>query len=447
MSQEDTDRNQPILPVVSRRTFLKGAGAVALGTTAAFIFRRFGLDNNQPNPKTPEAALTPELESVSSVLVLDFFDLNRFSPDNETALKKMGVQDPSTTKGLQYGVPQNEDQVRAIAQEFLKVTYATHGIQVVDVMRKTKDLIEPNKPITTLRQISIVDAVSIGEIQLDKIGNPTASVKISEEGVDTFVSQSTEGVVNISFELGNFPFVSILYGSRLKHPEMARQYPSIRTVGETTGYTDYQGNTITADEYNKTLIMLNETEIGLLNPKDRETVFLDGYTGTETYENLRKLVTICKKYPGKMFVAAAGNPTKIQGFKMPDIREARETMVSQGEWPDNLLICGFKVFDFSSGVGSYTGVASYGADIYVSGEDLKSLGFDQASSFATPVITEIVRQIKERGITSTVAVKETLMHMADEEEGVVVGPTGESFAYNVLNLQKAKEVLGTLHTP
>ena len=89
-------------------------------------------------------------------------------------------------------------------------------------------------------------------------------------------------------------------------------------------------------------------------------------------------------------MAAGGNPFYLDGIQYPDIREARKAISEKGLWPSNLIVVGFEANESGQKV-----PASLGADIYVSLEDLKSLGFSGASSYATPVITEIIRQIEK----------------------------------------------------
>lgn len=217
---------------------------------------------------------------------------------------------------------------------------------------------------------------------------------------------------------------------------MARQGPSTITIGERTTYRDYQGNDITEEEYNEISRKMNETEIVTLEPNERDVRFLDGYTGDKTYQNLLKLTDVARKYPGKMLIAAGGNPTYLQGLKIPDIREARAALEKQGQWPDNLLIVGFQARE-----SGFVGRASYGADIYVSDKDLGELGFSGASSYATPVVTEITRRLIAGGSNTHKQVKEGIMQLTQAAESL---EGSEKVEYRLLDLDKAKNSLGDL---
>lgn len=179
---------------------------------------------------------------------------------------------------------------------------------------------------------------------------------------------------------------------------------------------------------------MNETEVVLKKPSDRDVVFLDGYAGEKTYDNLRKLAQIVRKHPEKIFITAGGNPTYLNGLRIPDIREARSMLEKQGLWPDNLLVVGFQARE-----SGFVGQASYGADVYVSDEDLEKLGFSGASSYATPVVSEITRQLISKGVNIPVKVKEALTQMtrtAESWEG------SEKTEYRIIDLEKAKDIVG-----
>ena len=131
-----------------------------------------------------------------------------------------------------------------------------------------------------------------------------------------------------------------------------------------------------------------------------------------------------------MFVAAGGNPTYLKGLKIPDIRDARAKLEEQGLWPENLIIVGFQARE-----SGFVGQASYGADIYVADKDLEELGFSGASSYATPVVTEITRRVVYAGSKTHKQAREGLMALtqaAETYEG------SEKVYYPLLDLGKVK---------
>ena len=378
--------------------------------------------------------------------MLDFFDLNKvkekYLHDNfpsdfseEKSWQEMGVIDPSTREGLFKAVPKDENQAKLLMMMLFKQQYQNHGKNVVSVVEKIAGLMNPNQAATSPNHASIASAIEFGKLKYDELGNPTIHATLSPDVVDRLISESSESVINMSFELGEFSLTYSLYDGKLKYPEMARQGPSKITVGEKTSYRDYQGNEITEEEYEEISMRMDETEIVLLNSNERDAKFLDGYAGDKTYQNLQKLTEVARKHPDKMFVAAGGNPTYLKGLKMPDIRDARAKLEKQGQWPENLIIVGFQARE-----SGFVGRASYGADIYVTDKDLAELGFSGASSYATPVVTEIARQLIARGSKTHKQAKESLMQLtqvAESWEG------SEKVEYRLLDLNKAKNSLAS----
>ena len=418
---------------ISRRDFLKLGGAAAAGAAAGYVAWRLGIK--------PETSVSPETELKPTVRVLDFFDVDKsrskYLQDNfpsnfseENSWQEMGVSDPSTREGLLKAVPKDENQAKLLMMTLFQYRYQNHGKDVVAVMEKVSGLVSPDQKTVSPTSASIAGAVEFGKLEYDEAGNPTIHIMLSSDVVDRLVSETPESVVNMSFELGDFSLTYSLYDRKLKYPEMGRQGPSTITVGGKTSYRDYQGNDITEEEYNEISRKMNETEIVLLDPNERDVRFLDGYAGNKTYQNLQKLTEVARRHPEKMLIAAGGNPTYLQGLKIPDIREARAKLEEQGLWPENLIIVGFQARE-----SGFVGQASYGADIYVADKDLEDLGFSGASSYATPAVTEITRRLVDKGLKTHKQVKEGLIALtqaAETYEG------SEKVYYPLLDLGKVK---------
>jgi len=403
------------------------------GAAAGYAARRLEIK--------PETVGSPEIELKPSVRVLDFFDIDQAKdkyfqnnfPSNfseEDSWQEMGVSDPSTREGLLRAVPKDENQAKLLMMALFRHRYQNHGKDVVAVMEKVSGLASPDQKIASPSRVSIAGAVEFGRLEYDDIGNPTIHVTLSPDVIDRLVSETPESVINMSFELGDFSLTYSLYERKLKHPEMGRQGPSTITVGEKTSYRDYQGNDITEEEYNEISRKMNETEVFLHDPSERDVRFLDGYAGSSTYQNLSKLTEVARKHPEKMFVAAGGNPTYLKGLKIPDIREARAKFEKQGLWPGNLIIVGFQARE-----SGFVGQASYGADIYVADKDLEDLGFSGASSYATPVVTEITRGLIDNGLKTHKQVREGLVALTQAAEA---WEGSEKVEYPLLDFGKVK---------
>jgi hypothetical protein len=414
---------------LSRRDFLKLAAAGA--ATAAVL--------------TSDIPLSPEYELSPTSMVLDFFDVEkaqeRFIKENfpedfdagET-FKDMGVTDPNTREGLRQAVPTTEDQAKLFMMKAFEVIYKEHGNDVVRVMNNTRDYLgAKNNGNKDVEKQSVVDAVTLGELEFDGLGNPTLHRSIDPEKVNDLLEKTEESLINMSLELGDGVMTYELYEEKMKYPDLGRQMPYTRGDGENMKYYDYMGNEIHSDEYNAVLKKSNERVKQLLDPEDRTIVSVDGYAGDQTENNLRMLVDICRKHPDKMFFAAGGNPSYLKGIIVPDIREARRKIESEGLWPENLLIVGYH-----TKIDGVEVPASYGDDIYVKDEDLSTLKFYGASSWATPVIHRISQQLVESGINTDKKIKRKLNDFS-ELKTVYFGE--EAVDYKVLNLDNAKDYI------
>lgn len=425
---------------VSRRDFLKvGATAIAGGATT-YAAMKLGI-----KPNESEQAPSPETLLKPTAIVLDFFKLDAFEeeyirhtfPPGFSAEKnwlEMGVKDPTTLPGLLHGIPKNEDQAKLLLMKLFSLRYQTHAENVISVMSQTASYVGFNQESVSPNRVSLTPAVSLGALTYDELGNPTVSVTLSSPEADRLIAHAPQSVVNLSLEFGDFPVTYVIYEKKPKYPEMARQSPSRATIGDVTTYKDYQGHTITPAQYDEITHKMGEMEVVLRPPQERDVVFLDGYAGEKTYENLQQLAKMAGNHPHKICIAAGGNPTYHQGLHLPDIREARLKLESQGLWPDNLLMIGFQTRE-----SGFVGPASYGADIYVSDEDLEKLGLSSASSNAAPLITEITRQLISEGINTPRRIKAALSQMTRTIEFYQDSTKTE---YNLLDLDRVKNRVG-----
>lgn len=440
--EENSSEVSRSVPILTRRGFFKKTGAVAAGITATYVANKLGL-----NLGKSETLRSPEIKLNPSVKVLDFFEtdnihvLGNFPPgfSEKKAWQEMGVSDPSTREGLCMAVPKNEEQTKLLMIKFFGKKYEGHGNTVVSIMEKVAAFLHPGQNFPIPDQASIAESVELNNLEYDEIGNPTMHVNVSQDKVSKLVSESPESVINMSFQLGDFSLSYSLYDKRQKYPEMARQLPgTFATNRGDIHYKDHQGREITEAEYNEICKRASEQEVFLLKPVDRGDTFIDGYAGEKTYQNLRELIEVANSHPKKMFIAAGGNPTHFNYQKMvPDISEARVRLEKERLWPENLIIVGFETTTYYE-EHYYRDRASYGADIYVSDQDLKELGFSGASSWATPVVTEVVKQLIAKGMTTKNQVKDGLMQLT--RPGTYwEGPKQRE--YRVLDMDKAKIAL------
>lgn len=360
--------------ILSRREALRVIGTAAATVVGMNIFKG----------DTPRS---PEIELNSRVLVLDFFDVPKPSREN-----------------LLDTIPQTDDEIKSLVEDYYKQNFGNHGEGVVGVMQKTAEQIgdknykEPNK-------ISILPAVSVGEIKKDELGNITVIAEISEAEVEKVVSQTDSSLVNLSFEVGKFDVHIDLTKRRVEGANYTRDDdPQSGKVNGVPWYKDNKGNDISKEKYDE---LMNEgltfvTEIG-------DVYHTDGYAGEHTYDNLKSLTNIARNHPDKFFIAAGGNPSDNIPPIVPDIREARKKLEKEGLWPKNLITTGF-THTFGDGEVSPMTV---GHDIYLSQEDMNNVGLESKTSFTTARITEISRVLIEKGANTHSKLKASLFGMCE----------------------------------
>lgn len=353
---------------------------------------------------TPGSSLlprNPEKNSQSKeIAVLDFFDMsealfaqfaNDFPPDFsiESAWESMGVSDHQTEQGLRQALIPNGDTdvARAFFLGVLLWHYKDHGVQVGSVIQKTRaDLFSHSQDPRAICEKSIVTTVELGDITFDELGNPRVEITINWEKVAEIVGSLDADVVNMSFEPGT---MMIEYQQHIEvplNPEMGSQFPYERN-GK---YFDYKGAQISEEEYQEIMNLINARTTDT-PPTRRGVRYIDAYH-PDRADNIFDLVNIAHRFPNKIFVAAGGNVTYFNGIQFPDISEPRKLLEQRGLWPKNLLVVGYEYNE-----SGFVGPSSRGGvDVFVPYEVFQQLDVQPASSFATPVVSEIVAKLLEQ---------------------------------------------------
>lgn len=408
--------NPLITHKTDRRGFLDLTGkitaslvtAAALGSppSAPFEAPRMGTE-----PTQQEAAEV--IKPKEKRLVFDFFDLSiidkqieqHIPPDRGTLqdiLKTMGIDDPTSEASLKKARPKNEAEEKLVLLLLLKNRYQEHGKTVVDIGRKvSEDLrefgIEYQEPETA----DASGALQIKELSHDEKGNPTLNLFLSDHTVKDTLEQTDARDVGMSLEMGDFSLLFEMYDSELADPDAIfkpKPYAAEKTVTNSQGkeititiYRDAQGKEIaTKEEFDKALAeaeaKANTRKQVPLEPKDRRVLIEDGYLREKAYENLSRMVDLAEQFPDKTFVVAGGNPREENLTTRPDIRDARTRLLAERKkWPNNLIIVGAKIQRKGEDY-----ALSLGCDIYVDENYLQQFDLPPASSYATPVIRELV---------------------------------------------------------
>ncbi|PIR61571.1 MAG: hypothetical protein COY81_04305 [Candidatus Pacebacteria bacterium CG_4_10_14_0_8_um_filter_43_12] len=416
----------------SRRSFLRGAAGVAatfaLGSAAS---PHTGQPDNPNEAATTAPAQTVEppvaagetVEPEKSVtpLILDIFNAPAFfdkviaeqsqttGVDAQTVLNKFGVTEDWTFFDFKNATPENEAESTILLLTALKSHYASHGENVDAVRAHTARFL--NTPDVQAKHGSIEEAFGFDSIETDELGNPTLWLRVSPEIFDQLLAQSNQSVVNMSIQLGKVGIKYELYKQVRMNPDIEYPTKSQRRIGDNVAatYFDGENNQISKEEYDELERLASEKKVVLgENPTDRDLLMQDGYIKERAYDNLKLMVELATKYPDKILVVAAGNPgATVATF--PDLREARAKLDEEGLWPPNLFTVGY----VDEGQDGYQGPAEYGADFYVWYKDIQLISDeDPASSYATPMVTEIVRHLQSLGLRDPKDIRKALTGMS-----------------------------------
>lgn len=430
---------------INRRGFISWFARATGGAVAATML------GSAASPSA-ESAMSPAQEVAEALkqnekrLVIDFFDLSsvdKLIEQNISAeqgsladvLKNMGVEDATDLQSIRNAQPHNESEEKIVLLLALKSRYQTHGDTVVNVGRKVAvdlgvEYEEPEKKDAT-------SSIQIKDFTHDEIGNPILNLFISDKTIEEMVEKSEARDVGLSLETGEFNIKFQLYDEQLKDQladikpkpsETSRTITSNGVTSEETIYFDAQGNKISKEQYDTALEEHYAKEIVLLESHDRDLIIEDGYAGEKTYENLIRMVNLAEKFPDKNFFVAGGNPRGTAASR-PDIREARKRIVAErGKMPENLMVIGVK--------GQAQGIdfaASLGCDIYVDGSFLEKIGFQAASSYATPIVKEVASILADKHLDRE-KVKSALRLMSNS-----ISADGETI--DVLDIEKIKSFM------
>ncbi|MEX0895680.1 MAG: hypothetical protein WDZ94_01930 [Patescibacteria group bacterium] len=411
----------------TKRNFLRTAAV--LGTTA-FLGKSIAAERLsspvQPiqSPNQVEAVQSEEVEHKPSIpLIIDTFDDGKFYDDviaaqaaargidAQSILDKFGITPDTTYSEIKEIQPTTPDERVILLLSSLKTVYGTHGEDVSKVRELTAQFL--GETDSQVEHASQNNPITFDSLEFDEVGNPILWLVSSIEDVDQVVRQSQAPVINMSFQIGKVGMKYKLFKQVLVNPDMKPPDKSSRSVSDgpvTIIYRDAERNIISAEEYEKLLSLALEKEIVMTEVEsERDLVPQDGYLKERAYQNLGNLADLASKYPDKIFVAAAGNPVNENPNDFPDLREAKEKLMQENRWPPNVFTVGYVV--------QYQDMlvpTQYGADFYVFHEDIDRIGKQtSASSYATPMVTEIVRRLQNQGITNPNDIRTALTQFSE----------------------------------
>lgn len=429
-STQYIDKPKPDMP--GRRRALKFLGATGLSAVSLLIP---GSTAQTPPPEQPKPK---ETENNNSVLFLDI-DIKQFKEEalrdhfkgHDVSVsdieKKLGIEGVTTIDGLKSAVPNGNDETFVLMLKALGNHYTGHGDILQKVDEKTSQYLNsPNHP--QVRK-SVTGAIHLEGVTYDEKQDPTLWFNVDPKAVDEIVSHSPQSVINLSFEMGKVGFKYELHKLVAKNPDMQRLDMSTTQVGDGPISYSIKGKEVSKEEYDRVSKMRNEKTIKLWDEKSREFWPQDAYFGDRVDESIENIVNLANKYPDKTFVASAGALSSGSLRARPDIRKIRTKLEKEGKWPKNLLMVG--IWGHDSGV---SGPVNLGADFYVDQNYLSGVPQGDAA-FATPVVTELVTILRNKGITNPDEIRKNLNFMSDNKASPDEPP------YWVINSPRIKATL------
>lgn len=354
-----------------------------------------------PRSPHPTVEVREQVELERSILAIDIsgegltravrehfgFDL----PSPEELAARYGFELPLTPQKLQTIVPRSPKEEITLLAYALLDRYDNHAQKVLRAF-SVGDRIGQSGYQERWSDFSPYlvtpgpEAIQALDLEHDPAGNPILTISLNPDALANLVDRSNAVVINLSIEMR----AAVKYEYQTEVANFPGQpMPQERTLPRGTAggvvwethYFGPDGTEITKAKYER--FMANWTTKVPLDPEARRLVIFDGYLPDRALRTLEPLADLASRFPDRLFVAAAGNPT--QGI-LPDITAARAVLASQGRWPNNLMMVG--VWDDREEV-ARIGPNSLGADAYVGGGWLEGFGVDPASSFAAPIGTLI----------------------------------------------------------
>jgi len=309
----------------ARRSFLKGLAGLA------------GLAAIGQIPDTPRNIPAPEAENKEKVFgepKLTIVDVDPNIPNERLVKQALGEKfilkdqlraefgEDYKNKWSEIGQKYPEALMYAFVEK-----YFTHG---KDVSAVTEDIWKRiglgNKKARLIPLQTILDQQSVKTIK-DSEENPGVSVNFDPQKVIDILKDDPNQVVNMSFQVGNVDLYAVTHRQKellgapseemLLEDDEGNYYPGARSISVENNqkvYLNEKGEKVapvSPEDYQKR----QEQERGVKETLTTSTKIEGAYSKDKAKENLPKLFEVCKAYPDKLFVAAAGNEGE-------DLREA-----------------------------------------------------------------------------------------------------------------------------
>lgn len=474
---EQPEAGAPKLQGMTRRDFLRRAPWAVAGavTTISSILRGSNPlpieKPKQPSVQTPKPTVipTPENQEVLTdlgepVIMIDFSPPEAVEGIKQTEISQKEVIIKSLLGDnfiseerlhQEFGDDflSSPDKLKAVGKKYpdaaaaygIMNRFSRHGKSVGLTMHAIWNFLDSRGQVNLYPLEKIFNAERVERVQ-DELGNRGYFLTIEPEPIiDALGNYPNQKVVNFSFQVGR---VGFYYVKKImaKDPEIYLPNNSTTDGGITWEINDPEwiskwgarfnivttesgrGKiTLTAAQWDELHIRINQP---VLQEVDNADLRIKGaYTCESTNDNLLKLFEVCKAFPDKLFITAAGN-------EGDDLRQARSELTDS--WPKNLLL----VADWNEDdkkIGKPLGDV-FGVDIYANNG---VLSLNSGSSFTAAGISALAALLENQGMTPG-EIKDKLLSFTRDAEYEIFdadSDTTHKERARVLSIRKIQEYL------
>jgi len=340
---------------------------------------------------------------------LNILTSNEFGEENSYAklTQKLDIADAVEAVDLRGIMPSNKAEAAALMLKSLQLHYGNHGEQVEKVLQQAGADFGVQSSYVRSDMSQAIDGLSIEETDLGY----RLVLHVSPEEVIKIIRGSDADIVSMSMIVEDFTADLIIRQYAGKYPDLPlvqTRSVTVEGIEQTTFYIEEINNgeikrkNITPEEAAEIEAKSKEVVAVDMDPSDYQIIELGDYKDPDTaYSNLKALNRVVSE-TGKIIVAAAGNPHE---GKIPDLRKAKRKLQDEEGMSPALFTVGVEgpIYEHMHDV------YALGADFYIKREDIEKKGeVNPGSSYATPIVEQMISKIISKGITDPTHIRAEL---------------------------------------
>ena len=271
----------------------------------------------------------------------------------------------------------NSANIPGAIKDYIISRFGTHGENVATVIHRIWERLGFTADVNMYPLQNILDFQNVESGQ-DELGNQEYFLSIDAGKIAEVLQQyPNQKVVNLSLQLGKIGFSMIEHERRIVG---SVNYPTdvILPDGRVQYYSpENELITQTREEYQEYKRRLEEDASETVTLSQPYPKLTEAYSKEDLQKNLPQLFALCRAFPDKLFVAAAGN----EGENLEAIPDRPPNLLLVAEW---------------NGVDKRPEQEVYGADVYIDNEELT---IPHGSSFSSPVVSALGSILTVQGLT------------------------------------------------